>query len=113
MSAPKPFAPTEIQRRLRRLQAAQRQQRLDALLVTDEINRFYFTGLTTSNGMLLSEHIRLVAAFDHRHIFVDPNPVAATSFAERRRLFELPRSSWADYDTAAISEGGGVFERQR
>ena len=55
MSAPKPFAPTEIQRRLRRLQAAQRQQRLDALLVTDEINRFYFTGLATSNGVLLSE----------------------------------------------------------
>ena len=53
------------------------------------------------NGMLLSEHIRLVAAFDHRHIFIDPNPDAATSFPERRRLFELPRSSWADYDTVA------------
>jgi glutamate dehydrogenase len=61
--------------------------------------------------MLLSEHIRLVAAFDHRHIFVDPSPDAATSYAERRRLFDLPRSSWADYDTALISSGGGVYPR--
>ena len=57
------------------------------------------------------EHIRLVAAFDHRHIFIDPTPDAATSFAERRRLFDLPRSSWADYDTSLISAGGGVFPR--
>ena len=57
------------------------------------------------------EHIRLVAAFDHRHIFIDPNPDAATSYAERRRLFELPRSSWADYDTELISAGGGVYPR--
>ena len=57
------------------------------------------------------EHIRLVAAFDHRHIFIDPNPDAATSFAERRRLFDLPRSSWADYDTSLISAGGGVCPR--
>jgi glutamate dehydrogenase len=61
--------------------------------------------------MLLSEHIRLVAAFDHRHIFIDPNPDAATSFAERRRMFDLPRSSWDDYDRALISVGGGVWPR--
>jgi glutamate dehydrogenase len=69
------------------------------------------SGDVFGNGMLLSEHIRLVAAFDHRHIFVDPNPDAAVSYAERRRLFELPRSSWADYDTSLISAGGGVFSR--
>ncbi|MEE4542241.1 NAD-glutamate dehydrogenase [Streptomyces sp. V4-01] len=69
------------------------------------------SGDVFGNGMLLSEHIRLVAAFDHRHIFIDPKPDAATSYAERRRVFELPRSSWADYDTSAISSGGGVFPR--
>ncbi|WP_030666798.1 NAD-glutamate dehydrogenase [Streptomyces cellulosae] len=69
------------------------------------------SGDVFGNGMLLSEHIRLVAAFDHRHIFIDPKPDAATSYAERRRVFELPRSSWADYDTALISTGGGVFPR--
>ncbi|ADB30777.1 NAD-glutamate dehydrogenase [Kribbella flavida DSM 17836] len=69
------------------------------------------SGDVFGNGMLLSEHIRLVAAFDHRHIFLDPSPDAATSFAERRRLFELPRSSWADYDSALISAGGGVYPR--
>lgn len=69
------------------------------------------SGDVFGNGMLLSEHIRLVAAFDHRHIFIDPNPDAATSYAERRRVFELPRSSWADYDTDLISTGGGVFPR--
>ncbi|MBF6093890.1 NAD-glutamate dehydrogenase [Nocardia cyriacigeorgica] len=69
------------------------------------------SGDVFGNGMLLSEHIRLVAAFDHRHIFLDPNPDAASSFAERRRLFELPRSSWADYDKTLISEGGGVYDR--
>jgi len=69
------------------------------------------SGDVFGNGMLLSEHIRLVAAFDHRHIFVDPAPDAATSYAERRRLFELPRSSWADYDADLISAGGGVFPR--
>ncbi|GMA38998.1 NAD-glutamate dehydrogenase [Mobilicoccus caccae] len=69
------------------------------------------SGDVFGNGMLLSEHIRLVAAFDHRHIFVDPDPDAATGYAERRRLFELPRSSWADYDTSLISEGGGVYPR--
>ncbi|MDX3694002.1 NAD-glutamate dehydrogenase [Streptomyces europaeiscabiei] len=69
------------------------------------------SGDVFGNGMLLSEHIRLVAAFDHRHIFIDPSPDAATSYAERRRVFELPRSSWADYDTDLISTGGGVFPR--
>ncbi|WP_030271988.1 NAD-glutamate dehydrogenase [Streptomyces sp. NRRL B-24484] len=69
------------------------------------------SGDVFGNGMLLSEHIRLVAAFDHRHIFLDPNPDAAVSYAERRRLFDLPRSSWDDYDKSLISAGGGVFPR--
>ncbi|WP_097955788.1 MULTISPECIES: NAD-glutamate dehydrogenase [unclassified Streptomyces] len=69
------------------------------------------SGDVFGNGMLLSEHIRLVAAFDHRHIFLDPNPDAATSYAERRRLFDLPRSSWADYETGLLSAGGGVHPR--
>ncbi|MFI1203752.1 NAD-glutamate dehydrogenase [Streptomyces sp. BHT-5-2] len=69
------------------------------------------SGDVFGNGMLLSEHIRLVAAFDHRHIFLDPKPDAATSYAERRRLFELPRSSWADYDTELLSQGGGIHPR--
>ncbi|XGX77838.1 NAD-specific glutamate dehydrogenase [Terrabacter sp. BE26] len=69
------------------------------------------SGDVFGNGMLLSEHIRLVAAFDHRHIFVDPNPDAATSYAERRRMFDLPGSSWADYDEKLISKGGGIFPR--
>ncbi|MFF1716947.1 NAD-glutamate dehydrogenase [Streptomyces sp. NPDC058268] len=69
------------------------------------------SGDVFGNGMLLSEHIRLVAAFDHRHIFIDPRPDAATSYAERRRLFELPRSSWADYNKELLSAGGGIFPR--
>ncbi|UNK47069.1 NAD-glutamate dehydrogenase [Arthrobacter sulfonylureivorans] len=69
------------------------------------------SGDVFGNGMLLSEHIKLVAAFDHRHIFLDPDPDAAASFQERRRLFELPRSSWADYDDKLISAGGGVYPR--
>ncbi|MEV7346519.1 NAD-glutamate dehydrogenase [Streptomyces sp. NPDC093544] len=69
------------------------------------------SGDVFGNGMLLSEHIRLVAAFDHRHIFIDPTPDAETSYAERRRLFELPRSSWADYNSGLISSGGGIFPR--
>jgi len=63
------------------------------------------------NGMLLSPHIRLVAAFNHQHIFLDPDPDAATSFGERARLFALPRSTWADYDTRLISKGGGIHPR--
>ncbi|MGE0311890.1 MAG: NAD-glutamate dehydrogenase [Lautropia sp.] len=69
------------------------------------------SGDVFGNGMLLSRHIRLVAAFDHRHVFIDPEPDAATGFAERERLFALPRSSWADYDPKLISEGGGVWPR--
>ena len=69
------------------------------------------SGDVFGNGMLCSEHTRLVAAFDHRDIFVDPNPDAASSFAERKRLFEQPRSSWQDYDKDLISEGGGVWSR--
>ncbi|HTK65648.1 MAG TPA: NAD-glutamate dehydrogenase domain-containing protein, partial [Pseudonocardia sp.] len=69
------------------------------------------SGDVFGNGMLLSEHIRLVAAFDHRHVFLDPTPDAATSFAERSRIFQLPRSSWDDYDRTLISEGGGVWSR--
>ncbi|MFZ2504214.1 MAG: NAD-glutamate dehydrogenase [Nocardioides sp.] len=69
------------------------------------------SGDVFGNGMLCSEHIRLVAAFDHRDIFIDPNPDSATSFAERKRMFDLPRSSWADYDKSLISAGGGVFPR--
>jgi glutamate dehydrogenase len=69
------------------------------------------SGDVFGNGMLLSEHIRLVAAFDHRHVFLDPDPDAAASFEERKRLFGLPRSSWADYDASLISEGGGVWPR--
>ncbi len=69
------------------------------------------SGDVFGNGMLCSEHTRLVAAFDHRDIFLDPSPDAAASFVERQRLFALPRSSWQDYDTTLISEGGGVFPR--
>ncbi|MGN6607080.1 MAG: NAD-glutamate dehydrogenase [Jatrophihabitans sp.] len=69
------------------------------------------SGDVFGNGMLLSEQIRLVAAFDHRHIFLDPEPDVARSYAERRRLFDLPRSSWADYDRSLISAGGGVHPR--
>lgn len=70
------------------------------------------SGDVFGNGMLLSKHIRLLAAFDHRHIFLDPNPDETSSYAERQRLFELPRSSWDDYDKGIISEGGGVYPRQ-
>ena len=69
------------------------------------------SGDVFGNGMLISPHLRLVAAFDHRHIFLDPDPDPAVSHAERSRLFELPRSSWADYDPALISDGGGVHAR--
>jgi glutamate dehydrogenase len=69
------------------------------------------SGDVFGNGMLLSPHIRLVAAFDHRHVFVDPTPDAASSFAERKRLFGLQRSSWADYNRSRISAGGGVWPR--
>jgi glutamate dehydrogenase len=63
------------------------------------------------NGMLLSQHICLVAAFNHLHIFIDPTPDAAQSFVERQRLFNTPKATWADYDSALISKGGGIFNR--
>jgi glutamate dehydrogenase len=69
------------------------------------------SGDVFGNGMLLSRHIRLVGAFNHLHVFLDPDPDPEASFAERERLFALPRSSWSDYDTARISEGGGVWPR--
>ncbi len=69
------------------------------------------SGDVFGNGMLLSRHIRLLAAFDHRHVFVDPDPDAAATFAERERMFALPGSSWDDYDRSKISAGGGVWPR--
>lgn len=69
------------------------------------------SGDVFGNGLLLSDKVKLLAAFDHRHVFVDPNPEPAASFVERQRLFDKPRSSWADYDSALISRGGGVFGR--
>lgn len=69
------------------------------------------SGDVFGNGMLLSKTLKIVAAFDHRHIFLDPDPNPAKSWDERARMFVLPRSSWADYDTKLISKGGGVFPR--
>ena len=69
------------------------------------------SGDVFGNGMLRSPFTRLIAAFDHRHIFIDPDPDPAVSYAERLRLFELPRSSWADYDVSLLSAGGGAYER--
>jgi glutamate dehydrogenase len=69
------------------------------------------SGDVFGNGMLLSRHIKLVGAFDHRHVFLDPNPDPEASYGERERLFRLPGSSWADYDPGLLSPGGGVFER--
>jgi glutamate dehydrogenase len=69
------------------------------------------SGDVFGNGMLLSKHICLLAAFNHLHIFIDPTPDAARSWKERKRLFSKPRSSWADYNPELISSGGGVFER--
>jgi glutamate dehydrogenase len=71
------------------------------------------SGDVFGNGMLLSKHIRLLAAFDHRHIFIDPDPEAASSWDERKRLFDLPRSSWEDYNRSLISAGGGVYSREQ
>ncbi|MGC2304880.1 NAD-glutamate dehydrogenase domain-containing protein, partial [Candidatus Binatus sp.] len=69
------------------------------------------SGDVFGNGLLRSRNLKLIAAFDHRHIFIDPDPDPATSFDERKRLFDLPRSSWADYNPKLISSGGGVFRR--
>ncbi|MDR9865315.1 MULTISPECIES: NAD-glutamate dehydrogenase [Pseudomonas] len=63
------------------------------------------------NGLLMSDKLQLVAAFNHMNIFIDPNPNPATSFVERQRMFDLPRSAWTDYDTSIMSEGGGIFSR--
>jgi glutamate dehydrogenase len=71
------------------------------------------SGDVFGNGMLLSKHIRLIAAFDHRHIFLDPDPDSASSWVERKRMFDLPRSSWDDYDKSLISAGGGVYSREQ
>ncbi len=71
------------------------------------------SGDVFGNGMLLSQHIRLVAAFNHMHVFLDPNPDAATSWEERKRMFGLPRSTWDDYDKSLISEGGGIYSREQ
>src|SRR5688572_25224752 len=69
------------------------------------------SGDVFGNGMLLSKTMKLVGAFDHRHIFVDPDPDPLTSYNERLRLFNVPRSCWSDYDPKAMSKGGGVYER--
>jgi glutamate dehydrogenase len=69
------------------------------------------SGDVFGNGMLLSKHIKLIGAFNHLHIFIDPNPNPAISYEERQRLFSLPRSSWTDYNPELISQGGGVFNR--
>jgi glutamate dehydrogenase len=69
------------------------------------------SGDVFGNGMLLSRHIKLIAAFNHMHVFIDPDPDPEASYAERRRLFDQPRSAWSDYDENAISDGGGVYER--
>jgi glutamate dehydrogenase len=88
-----------------------------ALRLNPDVDDFTTVGIgdmsgdVFGNGMLLSRHIKLVAAFDHRHVFLDPDPDPAASFAERQRLFDLPRSSWADYDTSLISFGGGIWPR--
>ena len=93
------------------------QRHFRELGVNTQVDEFTVVGVgdmsgdVFGNGMLLSDRIRLVAAFDHRHVFLDPDPDAATSFAERRRLFDLPRSSWEDYDASLISPGGGVYPR--
>ncbi|HUL08479.1 MAG TPA: NAD-glutamate dehydrogenase [Candidatus Acidoferrum sp.] len=70
------------------------------------------SGDVFGNGMLLSRHIRLVAAFNHMHVFLDPDPDPEASWQERKRLFDLPRSAWSDYDPKFISAGGGVYERK-
>ena len=70
------------------------------------------SGDVFGNGLLLSKHTRLLAAFNHMHVFIDPDPDPATSHAERQRLFDLPRSAWSDYNPALISKGGGIYERK-
>src|SRR5205809_7492779 len=69
------------------------------------------SGDVFGNGMLQSANLKLVAAFDHRHIFIDPDPDPGLSFSERQRLYNLPHSHWSDYDSSKISTGGGVYRR--
>jgi glutamate dehydrogenase len=95
-----------VKRHFRELGLDTQSQAFDVVGIGD------MSGDVFGNGMLLSEHIRLRAAFNHLHIFIDPDPDPAASFAERQRLFGLGRSSWSDYDTTLISEGGGVYSRQ-
>ncbi|QSB15950.1 NAD-glutamate dehydrogenase [Natronosporangium hydrolyticum] len=94
-----------VKRHFRELDLDIQQQPVTAVGVGD------MSGDVFGNGMLLSRHLRLVAAFDHRHIFLDPEPDPATSYPERERLFRLPASSWDDYDRSLISTGGGVYSR--
>jgi glutamate dehydrogenase len=94
-----------VERHFRELGVDTRTEEFTAVGIGD------MSGDVFGNGMLLSPHLRLIAAFDHRHIFLDPDPDAATSFRERKRLFALPRSTWADYDPAVLSPGGGVYDR--
>ncbi|MBN2644609.1 MAG: NAD-glutamate dehydrogenase [Desulfuromonadaceae bacterium] len=94
-----------VQRHFRELGIDIQQQSISVVGIGD------MSGDVFGNGMLLSDKIKLMAAFNHRHIFLDPDPDPAVSFAERTRLFALPRSGWNDYAAELISEGGGVFER--
>jgi glutamate dehydrogenase len=94
-----------VQRHFRELGVDTQQEEFSVVGVGD------MSGDVFGNGMLLSRHIRLIAAFDHRHVFVDPDPDPAASFVERQRLFVKERSSWADYDPTVISTGGGVWPR--
>jgi glutamate dehydrogenase len=94
-----------VQRHFRELGVNIQEDSIDVIGIGD------MSGDVFGNGMLLSEKIRLVAAFNHQHIFVDPSPNPARSFAERRRLFALSRSAWTDYEAELISQGGGIFER--
>ena len=94
-----------VQRHFRELGVDVQKQEFSVVGIGD------MSGDVFGNGMLLSKHICLVAAFNHLHIFIDPDPEAASSFKERSRLFRMPRSSWGDYNTKLISKGGGVFSR--
>lgn len=94
-----------VKRHFREIGHDTQSQEFDAIGVGD------MSGDVFGNGMLLSKKIRLIAAFDHRDIFIDPNPDAEKSFKERHRMFALPRSSWADYNKDLISSGGGIFSR--
>ena len=94
-----------VKRHFRELGADVRSEPITVIGIGD------MSGDVFGNGMLMSKHIKLIAAFDHRHIFIDPDPDPAASFAERRRLFRMPRSSWNDYDRERLSRGGGVYSR--